>query len=83
MLNLFFVGIAIEQVFRTREFLYYYFACGIGGALLGYIVSLFGDVPMVIGASGSIYGLFYAMYRINPEAVIYLIVFPVKLKFFF
>jgi len=82
MLCLFFVGNHIEEAFKTREFMAYYLTCGVGAALLGYVVSIFSAIPMVIGASGAIYGLLYALYRINPEAVIYLIVIPMKLKFF-
>jgi len=82
MLSLFFVGIAVEQVLRTREFMAYYLTCGVGGALLGYVVSLFGSVPMVLGASGAVFGLFYALYRIYPEAVVQVFfVLPVKLKY--
>jgi len=82
MLCLFFVGNHIEEALKTREFIAYYLTCGVGAALLGYVVSIFSAIPMVIGASGAIYGLLYALYRINPEAVIYLIVIPIKLKFF-
>ena len=82
MVSLFFAGIAVEQSQRTKEFLYFYIFCGIGGALLGYFVSAVTGTPFLVeGASGAIFGLFYALYRFYPDATMLIFfVFPMKIK---
>lgn len=83
MLCLFFVGITVEEHLRTREFTYFYLACAVGGALMGYVVSTFAGGSIVVGASGAIYGLLYALYRIHPEVqILAFFVIPIKLKYF-
>jgi membrane associated rhomboid family serine protease len=83
MVCLFFVGITVEEHLRTREFTYFYLTCAIGGALMGYVVSAFAGGSLVVGASGAIYGLLYALYRIHPEVqILAFFVIPIKLKYF-
>lgn len=79
MLLLWMFGGEVERALGTREFLKYYFACGLGGGLLH--VALFPSP--VIGASGAIYGVMAAFAILFPERVITLLLFlvvPVQIK---
>jgi hypothetical protein len=72
-------GRELEYEWGRREFLKYYFICGIGAGLLNILLT---DAP-TIGASGAIYGIMvaYAFYYPNREIYIYFL-FPVKIKYF-
>lgn len=77
MLGLFFFGPALEDRWGAREFLKYYFLCGLGGALMSF---LFVSYP-IIGASAAIYGIMLAFALNWPDAPIYVWgIFPVKAK---
>jgi len=77
MLILFFFGPPLESRWGSREFVKYYFICGLGGVALSF---LFASYP-IIGASAAIYGLMLAFAMNWPNAPIYIWgVFPVKAK---
>ncbi|MEQ1868819.1 MAG: rhomboid family intramembrane serine protease [Vicinamibacterales bacterium] len=90
MLALWMFGTELERIWGTRYFLKYYFACGIGAAVL---TVLFALLPLsaavglryapIIGASGAIYGLLlaYGLYFPDRPILLYM-VFPIPAKYF-
>ncbi len=80
MLGLFIFGKIIENRMGSKEFLLYYFAVGIGSALITFLIySLTGTYNPVVGASGAVYGLLFAFAVYFPHANIYLWgLFPVR-----
>jgi membrane associated rhomboid family serine protease len=87
MLALWMFGTELERLWGTREFLKFYFVCGVGAGVLTILFSLlpFGFSrqlyeSVVIGASGAIYGLLLAYALTYPERPILLIVFFVPAK---
>jgi len=91
MLVLWMIGCELERYWGTREFLRFYFVCGIGAGLIHLIVSfLLPETPLVyppkvpvIGASGAIYGLLMAFGVLFPNRVITLLLFfiiPINIK---
>ncbi len=90
MLALWMFGTEFERMWRTRYFVWFYFATGLAAAITTLLASLlpfaFADllyqVPTV-GASGSIYGLLvaYGLYFPNRPIYMYLI-FPIPAKYF-
>lgn len=82
LLSLFLFGASVEREFHGQQFLKFYFSCGIGAALLSYIFNIFMPMGLVLGASGAIFGLYYAAYKFFPEAVVHVwFVLPIKLKY--
>jgi membrane associated rhomboid family serine protease len=82
MFGLFMFGSELEQMWRTREFLKYFFICGIGAALTTIVVSP-NDYSVTIGASGAIYGILLAYGLAFPNRIIYLyMVIPIPAKWF-
>ena len=90
MLALWMFGTQLERIWGTRYFLKYYFATGIGAAVLTVLFSL---LPFefsaslyrtqILGASGAIYGLLLAYALYFPEQPIYMyLLFPIKAKYF-
>ncbi len=81
LLNLFALwmfGVPVEAQWGPRDFLKYYFICGLGAAAASIILSPHSMSP-VIGASGAIYGLLVAFAMLYPDAVVYLyFLIPVK-----
>jgi membrane associated rhomboid family serine protease len=90
MLVLWMFGVQLERLWGTRFFFRYYFAAGIGAALITIAVSLlpfsFSQATYIaptIGASGAIYGLLLAFAVCYPEAPILLfLLFPIPAKYF-
>jgi membrane associated rhomboid family serine protease len=79
MLLLWMFGGEVERTLGTREFLKYYFTCGLGGGLMHVILF----PSPVVGASGAIYGIMAAFAIMFPERVITLLLFlvvPVQIK---
>ena len=88
-LMLFFIGPMMEQSLGTKRFVTYYFACGLGGAIL-HIVSKFivihylghdeeMNIP-VLGASGAINGLFVGLAYLYPNMPMNLMFIPIPIK---
>lgn len=98
MLTLWWFGVSLEQTWGWRQFLKYYFLCGIGAGvcvvLVNLVVAAFssGDTPMLasellqtrtIGASGAIYGVLLAFGMLFPDVeILFMFLFPVKAKYF-
>jgi membrane associated rhomboid family serine protease len=90
MLALWMFGTELERIWGTRYFLKFYFVTGIGAAALTVLVSLlpfeFAEAlrySVIIGASGSIYGLLLAYALYFPDRPIYMyLVFPIPAKYF-
>lgn len=71
-------GMPAERAWGGKEFLKYYFICGLGAALATLLLTPKSGVP-VIGASGPVYGLLVAFAMLYPDAVVYLyFLIPVK-----
>src|SRR3954471_19367323 len=90
MLALWMFGTELERIWGTRYFLKFYFVTGIGA---GVLTVLFAQLPLafaqqlqrsiIIGASGSIYGLLLAYALYFPDRPIYMyFVFPIPAKIF-
>jgi len=83
--NMFFLwmfGCEVERTLGTREFVKYYFICGVGAALFHLVINYGSPIP-VVGASGAIYGVMAAFAVLFPERVITLLLFlvlPVQIK---
>ena len=84
MFGLYMFGSRLEALWGPRNFLTYYFICGIGAALtygLFYLGGANSMVPM-IGASGAIYGILLAYGLTYPNSIILLFfVLPIKAKY--
>ena len=74
LLGLFVFGPKVEERLGGRGFLPYYFACGIGGALLSLALTQVVQVDLIVGASGAVLGVALAYAWFYPEAEIF--VFP-------
>lgn len=81
MLALWIFGGALESLWGTKKFLRYYFLTGIGAGLSNCILTP-GLGSIIIGASGSVYGLLAAYGILFPESVIYIwMLFPIRAKY--
>src|SRR5580692_3016212 len=85
MFALWVFGVPLEQAFGTRNFLNFYFLCGIGAGIcvtLG--ASLFGNPAIpTIGSSGAIYGILMASAVLWPDQIILMFfLFPIKLRYY-
>jgi membrane associated rhomboid family serine protease len=79
MLGLFFFGPPLEARWGSREFLKFYFICGMGGAALSFIFAF--NAP-IIGASAAVYGVMLAFAMNWPDQPIYIWgILPVKAKY--
>lgn len=90
MMALFFFGPAIEMVWGSRRFIFYYLFCGLGAYVIHlgvqwWELSAAGisptdwDVPM-LGASGAIFGVLVSFAWLFPNQIISLLFPPVSLK---
>jgi len=71
-------GMPVESQWGERDFLKYYFLCGLGAAAAHLAMAPHSSIP-VIGASGSVYGLLVAFAMLYPDAVVYLyFLIPIK-----
>ncbi len=82
MFALWMFGMELENSWGTRDFVKFYFACGIGGGILVWLTSMVGlsaySVP-TIGASGAIFGLLVAYGLMWPDRIILLFgIIPMK-----
>jgi len=85
MLFLYFFGSALEEAWRRREFLTFFFVCGIAGSLCFYVFNrlLVSGSVKGLGASGAVFGLMaaYAMVYGN-RIVLAFFILPMKAKWF-
>lgn len=82
MYFLYLSGSNLERVLGKKEFLTFYFACGIGSGFLSFLVYLFTNANiLLIGASGAIFGCMLAFGTFYPDAqMIAFFIIPVRLK---
>jgi membrane associated rhomboid family serine protease len=76
MLALYFFGPPVEARMGGRLFIGYYLVCGVGGALLSYLLVLIVPVHLVIGASGAILGVAVAFAWYWPDQPVFVFPFP-------
>jgi membrane associated rhomboid family serine protease len=93
MISLWFFGSELEYRWGWRSFLKYYFACGVGAAVI-YLVAVIvvglvkGQEPLVynipvLGASGAVFGVLLAYGILFGDRVIYFFgVFPMRARYF-
>jgi membrane associated rhomboid family serine protease len=83
MFALWMFGRELESVWGTREFVKFFFVCGIGAGISSVVASPGSTIP-TIGASGSIYGILLAYGLLFPNREMLLIPFmiPVKVKYY-
>ena len=67
-------GLTIEKAIGSREFLLFYFLCGILSGVLSYLVYKFTNnyYSILIGASGAVYSILFAYAVFFPRSIIYL-----------
>ena len=85
MLTLWMFGADLERTWGRKEFLKYYFLCGIGAGICVVIGNaIFGTLnTRTIGASGAIYGLLLAFGVLYPDRIVlFSFLFPIKAKYF-
>jgi rhomboid family protein len=76
MLMLWMFGTEVERVWGTREFIKYYFLCGIGAAITTCLVSRQSNT---IGASGAIFGVMLAYGLIfSNRQIFFWFIFPMR-----
>lgn len=79
MFALWMFGYVLENLWGTKRFLIYYFACGLGAAAITLALGL----GPTLGASGAVYGILLAFGMTFPEEQIYLyFLVPIKAKWF-
>lgn len=83
LLGIYTLGVPVESRLGTKEFLKYFFLCGVGGFVLTYILWLsgFSRYDLTIGASGGIYGLLFAFSILfSTQKVVAFFVVPMQAK---
>ncbi len=76
MLMLWLFGTEVERVLGTREFVKYYFICGIGA---GIVTCLLFPSTKTIGASGAVFGVMLAYAFLFPHRrVFFWFIFPMR-----
>ena len=81
MLGLWMFGSELERTWGSRQFVKYFFICGVGAGLLMVLLSPSSPVR-TIGASGAIYGTLLAYGILFPNRIIYFVIFPIPAKWF-
>ena len=85
MFGVWMFGSSIEEVMGSKKFLIFYLLAGISAGLLQILVSpLIGTgSAVVVGASGSLFGLLVAYGLYFPDTLVFVsFLFPVKAKYF-
>jgi membrane associated rhomboid family serine protease len=85
MLVLWMFGVQLERDWGTRQFLKYYFICGVGAGVCDVLMhAVLGDWrTSTVGASGAIMGLLLAFGVLYPNQTILMeFLFPIKAKYF-
>ena len=89
MLILWLFGTELEMLWGQREFYRFYFITGIGAGLFSVVPYFIGVLtqgasfaPVIIGASGAIYGILLAFALTWPNRTVYLyFIMPMKVKY--
>ncbi len=82
LLNMFILwmfGCEVERNWGKKEFLKYYFICGIGAGFFHLLFNMSSFIP-VVGASGAIFGILIAFAMLFPDRLVILFPFPIALK---
>jgi membrane associated rhomboid family serine protease len=76
MLMLWMIGCEIERYWGAKQFLLYYFICGIGAGVCQTVIQIlfFNPHASVIGASGAVYGLLMAFGILFSDRMITLLI---------
>jgi rhomboid family protein len=84
MLGLWMFGSDLEQLWGTRQFVRFFFICGVGAGVLFTLLSAMGSGAntLTIGASGAIYGILLAFGVLFPDRIIYFVIFPIRARYF-
>lgn len=83
MLAVYMFGSILESLWGPKRFLNFYLLCGLGAAALQLAISSFhNEYTVLLGASGSVFGLLvaFAMMFPNTELQLYFVI-PVKAKY--
>ena len=81
MFLLWVLGKDLEIDWGQKNFLIFYFICGIGAGLITWLVNMNSPRP-IVGASGAVYGVLIAYGFTYPNRTVYLYgVFPLKVKY--
>jgi membrane associated rhomboid family serine protease len=83
MLALSSFGPILESYWGDKKFLFFYLACGIGAGLIYGLVNYFlfpGDVGIMLGASGALYGILMAFGLVFPNMELMLLFPPIPIK---
>ena len=79
---LFLFGTILERKIGKIKFLITFFTAGIAGSIFYYLFVLLGNAPIpALGASGAIFGIFGAVAVLIPDMVIYIYLFPMRMKY--
>lgn len=79
-IGLFVFGGPVEQRLGSRNFLLFYFYCGIGAAIFCWLLSLAMPITPFVGASGAVLGLAVAFALFWPDAELIVFPIPVPIK---
>lgn len=80
MLWLFVFGPEVERLLGTRQFIFFYIACGVLGVLATVFPYLLGSQgTLVIGASGATMGVLVAFAMIDPQRQFFMFPLPVPI----
>jgi membrane associated rhomboid family serine protease len=83
MVAVFFFGPPLERTWGGREFVKFYLVCGLGAAFTSFLLIGIIGSPLVIGASGAVFGLLLAFAMKWPNAPLYIWgLLPIKAKYF-
>jgi membrane associated rhomboid family serine protease len=83
MVAVFFFGPPLERTWGGREFVKFYLVCGLGAAFTSFLLIGMVGSPLVIGASGAVFGLLLAFAMKWPNAPLYIWgLLPIKAKYF-
>lgn len=82
MIGVFFFGPPLERDMGGTAFIRYYLICGVGAALFSVLLIQLIGTPLVVGASGAVFGVMLAFAWKWPDAPIYVwAILPVKAKY--
>ncbi|MFQ5746633.1 MAG: rhomboid family intramembrane serine protease [Gemmatimonadota bacterium] len=83
MIGVFFLGPPLERAWGSREFIRFYLVSGLGAALFSFLLIGLVGTPLVIGASGALFGLLLAFALKWPNVPIYIWgILPIRAKWF-